>query len=322
MNNKPKLIVILGPTASGKSKLAVQLARKFDGEIISADSRQVYHGMDIGTAKITKKEMGGVPHYLLDVANPERRFTVAQYKKLALAAIKKILKKGKIPIICGGSGFYIQAIVDNISIPEVKPDLKLRANLEKKTAEQLFAELKKLDPNRAKNIDRFNKRRLIRALEIIYKTGRPVPPFIISHPCHPELDSGSRLGFRVKPGMTSSGFDTLFIGVKKTKNELTKMIHQRLLRRLKQGLITEVKKLKKTGLSWRRLEEFGLEYRWIAKYLQKKIDYQTMINSLQKDSEHFAKRQMTWFKRDNRIHWIKNKNQGQKLAAQFLNKGY
>ena len=153
----PKLIVILGQTATGKSGLAIKLAKKFSGEIISADSRQVYKGMDIGTGKVTKKEMKGVPHYLLGVASPKRYFTVIQYKKLAMRAINKILKKGKLPILCGGTGFYIQAVVDGIVIPEVSPDWKLRKKLEKKSKKELFKILKELDSKRAKTIDKNNK---------------------------------------------------------------------------------------------------------------------------------------------------------------------
>jgi tRNA dimethylallyltransferase len=134
-----KLIVILGPTASGKTDLSVKLAKKYNGEVVSADSRQVYRGLDIGSGKITKKEMHGIPHYLLDVANPKTRFSVSQYQKLALSAIKKIQKKGKIPFLVGGTGFYIQSIVDGIIIPEVKPDWNLRKKLEKKSNEELFS---------------------------------------------------------------------------------------------------------------------------------------------------------------------------------------
>jgi tRNA dimethylallyltransferase len=162
----PKILVILGQTAVGKSNLAVRLAKKFNGEIISADSRQVYKGLDIGTGKITKKEMGDVPHFLLDVVSPKRKFSVSQYKKLADKAIKHILGKHKTPIIVGGTGFYIQAIVDNLVLPEVKPDLKLRKKLEKKSTEELVKILKKLDSERAREIDTKNPRRLIRAIEI------------------------------------------------------------------------------------------------------------------------------------------------------------
>ncbi|OGZ34282.1 MAG: tRNA (adenosine(37)-N6)-dimethylallyltransferase MiaA [Candidatus Portnoybacteria bacterium RBG_19FT_COMBO_36_7] len=295
--SQQKLIVILGPNASGKSKLAVELAKKFNGEIISADSRQVYRGMDTGTGKIKKKEMRGIPHYLLDVASPKKRFTVAQYKKLALAAIKKIQRKNKIPIICGGTGFYIQALADNISIPEVKPDLKLRRGLEKKSAQELFTRLKKLDPNRAKNIDRYNKRRLVRALEIIYKTGKLIP----------KLKSEPQ-------------FKTLFLGVKKSPVKLKKLIHTRLQKRLAQDMIKEVQNLRKFGLSWKKLDDFGLEYRWIARFLQKQVSRNQMIARLQKDIEHYAKRQMTWFKKypGEKTLWISNKKQAQTLVNKFL----
>ncbi|MFH1401577.1 MAG: tRNA (adenosine(37)-N6)-dimethylallyltransferase MiaA [Parcubacteria group bacterium] len=291
-----KLITILGPTTSGKSALAVHLAKKIKGEIISADSRQVYKGMDIGSGKVTKKEMKGIPHHLLDVASPKRKFSVTQYRKLAISAIKKIFKKGKLPIICGGTGFYIQALIDGIVIPEVKPDWKLRKKLEKKTTEELFRELEKKDQKRAENIDKKNRRRLIRALEIIIKTKKPVPEIKFNpFPC-----------------------PVLILGIKREKEELKKRIYKRLLKRLGEGMINEVKKLRKSGLSWERLEEFGLEYRYVALYLQEKLNYEEMIEKLQKEIEHFAKRQMTWFKRDKRIKWVKNKKQALNLIKKFL----
>lgn len=302
-----KLIVILGPTASGKTDLSIKLAKKFSArggpalgwngvEVISADSRQVYKGMNIGTGKITKKEMQGIPHYLLDIASPKRKFTVVQYQKLALKAIKKIYKKKKIPFLVGGTGFYIQAVVDGIIIPKVKPDWKLRKKLEKKSIQELFKMLKKLDKRRAKSIESKNKRRLIRALEIVIKTKKPVPLL------------------KKKPFQ----FEVLIIGIKKSPDELRELIRKRLLKRLKIGMIAEIKRLKKSGLSWKRLEEFGLEYKYIAQYLQKKITYDEMVEKIQKESEHFAKRQMTWFKRDHRIHWIKTHPQAEKLSKKFL----
>jgi len=291
-----KLIVILGPTASGKTSLSIKLAKKFNGEIISADSRQVYKGMDIGSGKVTKKEMRGVPHYLLDVANPKKRFSVAQYQKLALKAIKNIQKKNKVPFLVGGTGFYIQSIADGIVIPEVKPDWKLRKKLEKLTTEQLFKKLKELDSKRAKAIDKQNPRRLIRALEIILKTKKTIPVL-----------------------KNNNQFDVLEIGVIKSNDELKILIHKRLTKRLKNGaMLKEVNKLHKKGLSWKRLEEFGLEYRFVAQYLQNKITHQQMIDNIQKESEHYVKRQMTWFKRDNRIHWIKNQKQAEKIVKGFI----
>ena len=291
-----KLLVILGPNASGKSALAVEIAREYGGEIISADSRQVYKGMDIGSGKITKKEMQEVPHYLLDVASPKQRFSVARYQVKADKAIKKIQQKGKLPILCGGTGFYIQSVVDGIIMPKVKPDWQLRKLLDKKSAQQLFVELQKLDSHRAKNIDKHNKRRLVRALEIVLKTKKAVP--------------------RLKK---KQRFDVLILGIKKEKNELNKRIEKRLKQRLKQGMIKEVQSLKESGLSWKRLESFGLEYKFIAFNLQKKINYNEMVERLQKAIEKYAKRQMTWFKKDKRIVWIKDKKTAKKLINKFLN---
>ena len=290
-----KLVVIVGPNASGKSDLAVKLAKKFNGEVVSADSRQVYKGMDIGTGKITKEEMQGVPHYLLDIASPKRRFSVAQYQKKAIEAIKKIQRKGKLPILCGGTGFYVQAVVDGLVFPKVKPDWRFRKKLEQKSTKELYECLKKLDPERAKTIEKDNKRRLIRAIEIVLKTGKPVPKL-----------------------QKQKLFDVLIIGIKRDKKELKERIRKRLLKRLKQGMIEEVKKLKESGLSWKRLEEFGLEYRYIAYYLQGKLSWKEMVEQLQKAIEDFAKRQMTWFKRDKRIHWIKNFKEAKKLTREFL----
>ncbi|MDP2638971.1 MAG: tRNA (adenosine(37)-N6)-dimethylallyltransferase MiaA [Candidatus Azambacteria bacterium] len=295
MKIRSKIIVIAGPTASGKSSLAVKLAKKFDGEVISADSRQVYREMNIGTGKITKKEMAKIPHHLLDVANPKNQFTVVQYKKLAEKAIKKIIANKKVPFICGGTGFYIQSITENISIPKIKPDAKLRAVLEKKSTKELFAQVKKSDPQRAENIDENNRRRLIRALEIIIKSGKKVPP----------------LKFEPK-------YESLIIGVKRDAKKLKESIKIRLLKRLKMGMVKEVINLKKSGLSWKRLEDFGLEYRYIAYYLQNKLSYDEMISKLQKEIEHYAKRQMTWFSKNKKIAWVKNQSDAQKKIRAFL----
>lgn len=289
-----KLIVILGQTASGKTDLSIKLAKKFKGEVISADSRQVYKGLDIGSGKITKKEMAGIPHHLLSIANPKRKFSVAQFQKLALQAIKKIQKKNNVPFLVGGTGFYIQSIVDGIIIPKVKPNWKLRKILQKKTTTQLFLMLKKLDPVRAKNIDAKNSIRLIRAIEIINATKKPI-----------------------KPLQKNAEFEVLQIGIKKSPNGLKKLIQKRLQKRIR-GIITEVKNLEKNNLSWKRLEELGLEYRFVAQYLQNKLTYQQMLDTLQKEIEHYAKRQMTWFKRDKKIHWINNQKEAEKLIKKFI----
>jgi tRNA dimethylallyltransferase len=301
-NKKPKLFVILGPTASGKSDLAVKLARKFNGEIISADSRQVYKGLDIGSGKITKKEMKGIPHHLLNVASPKRTFTVSQYQKLGEKAIRNILKRGKLPIICGGTGFYIDALISGLKLPEVPPQKELRKKLEKESAETLLKKLKNLDPRRAKNIDRHNKRRLIRALEIVLTTKKPV----------------SELG--VMTYHNTPSYDVLKIGIKKEPEKLKKLIHARLIKRLKQGMIKEVENLNRNGLSWKRIDDLGLEYRYISRYLRGLISKAEMGELIEKESWRYAKRQMTWFKKDKNIIWAPTKGkEAENSVKKFLN---
>jgi len=301
---KPKIIVILGPTSSGKSSLAVKLAKKFNGEIISADSRQVYKDMNIGSGKITKKEMLGVPHYLLDVANPKGTFTASQYQKLAKKAIVKIAKKDRLPIICGGTGLYIDAVIYGYKFPKTPPNQKLRQKLEKLKTEKLFEKLEKIDPRRAKNIDSRNRRRLIRALEIVLTTKKPIPPLI----------SANQFSNQRK----SAAAAVLKIGIRKSPEELKDRIKKRLLKRLKTGIIAEVEKLHEFGLSWAKLDSFGLEYRFISHYLRKLISRQEMIELILKESYKYSKRQITWFKRDKNIYWIEKENQAIELVKNFL----
>ncbi len=275
--------MVVGPTASGKSEYAIKLAKKIGppagGEIISADSRQVYRGLNIGAAKLTKKEMRGVPHYCIDVASPKKAFNVVEYKKCAKEAIEKITKKGKTPILAGGTGFYIQAVVDGLILPQVPPNNNLRALLEKKSAEILFKMLEKKDPRRAKTIDRKNKRRLIRALEIIEALGKV-----------PQIKQESK-------------YDAKFIGIKRGPEDLKKRIEKRTRKMLKDGLVRETKKLKNFGLSWKRIYEFGFEYKYPALYLQKKISRREMFDAINYETIDYARRQMVWFKRDRRIKW-------------------
>ncbi len=289
-----KLIVILGPTSSGKSALAINLARKFNGEIISADSRQVYKGLDIGTGKVTKSEQKLVPHHLLDVTNPKKQFSVAEFKPLALKAIEKIQAKNKLPFLVGGTPFWIYSVIDNLEIPEVAPNLNLRKQLEKKSTKALFAMLKKLDPRRAKNIDKNNPRRLIRAIEIIKATGKSIPE------------------------ISRTPMPALILGIKKDQKDLYKLIDKRLDARLKQGFVAEVKKLLKQKISHKRLQEMGLEYRFVSLYLQGHLTYEQMVEQLKNAIHKFSKRQMTWFKTDKRIKWITNANQAEQLIKSYL----
>ena len=313
---RPKLIVILGPTASGKSDLAVKLAKKMNGEVISADSRQVYKGLDIGTGKVPKDKISnfqfpisekkggyfycGVPHHLLDIASPKRQFTVAQYQKLGRQALRKIIAKNKVPIICGGTGLYVDSLLCDYPLPAVPPDPKLRRKLGKDTTDALFEKLRKLDPVRAAGIDRFNRRRLVRALEIVLKTDSPVPPFKKEHS-------------NILQNVGMSPEDILKIGVRPPDRELKRRIHDRLFRRMRQGMVREAQNLHKAGLSYKRMEELGLEYRYLARFLQGKISKAEMLAELEKEIWRYAKRQMTWFKRDKNIRWIKNSREVGKL---------
>jgi len=278
------MLVILGPTASGKSELAVKLAKKFNGEVVSADSRQVYKGLDIGSGKITRREMRGVRHHLLDVASPRGLFTAARYRALARRAVWDILRRGKLPIVAGGTGLYIDALLYDSPLPTVAPDPKLRARLEKKSAAELYARLKKLDPRRAGNIESKNKHRLVRALEIVLKTGRPVPE-------QPER----------KPI-----YDTLKIGIALPPEVLKKRIRARLAKRLKQGMLQEVHKLHEAGVSWKRLDDLGLEYRHASRYLRGLISREEMVRTIEGESWKYARRQMTWWRKDKGIRWIKS----------------
>lgn len=316
---KPKLIVIMGPTASGKSDVAIKLAKKFNGEIISADSRQVYKRMDIGTGKVPRDFLvksqklkveskdedyfsEGIQHYLIDVTDPNEEFNVSHFKKEVEKAIEKILAKGKLPIVCGGTGFWIQAVVDNVILPDVKPNPVLRNMLRSKTAEELFSELQKLDPQRAENIDRHNHVRLIRAIEVATELGKvPVIP-------------------NTRYQIPNTRYNFLQIGIEVPRETLNEKIKKRLGARFNEGMIEEVENLQKSGVAWERLESFGLEYRWIARYLQGKISLEEMKEKLYFDIIHYAKRQITWLNKNKKIIWKSNYEDIEKETKNFLNK--
>ena len=296
---KPKIIIILGPTSTGKSDLAVQLALAYDGEVVSADSRQLYTGLNIGTGKITKKEMRGVPHHMLDIVYPKKIFSVGEWKKIADEKIADIISCGKVPIICGGTGFYIQSIVDNFVLPEVEPNYTLRARLEKKSAQELFEILIDLDPQRAATIEKKNPVRLIRAIEIIETLGKV-----------PRLTK------------QENTYDILQIGLTLLVSELQTRIHMRLLDRINKGMIQEAQELYDKGLSWKRMHSLGLEYSFLADFLQKKISKLELLTQIEKGNLDYAKRQMTWFKRDKNILWFRP-DESEKIfieVGQFLKK--
>lgn len=287
MKKKQKLIVIIGPTASGKTGLSIELAKRLDGEVISADSRQVYRGLSIGTEKVTKKEMSGIPHYCIDVANPKRTYTVEQWRREAEKAMSSMAKRNKLPIVAGGTAFYIDSLVYGTSFPSVKPNTQLRKELQKKTAEELFVQLKKLDPKRAKTIEAKNPRRLMRAIEIATELG-----FV------PTLKKPKPL------------YDVTWIGINPGLPVLMERIESRLDATLKKRLVGETKKLhEEVGLSWKRINELGLEYRIVGEYLRKEISKEEMKEKMVRELRKYAKRQMTWMKRNKKIVWYKNKEE-------------
>ena len=274
---KPLVLAIVGPTASGKTALSIKLAKRFNGEIISADSRQVYRGMDLGTGKVTKREMRGIHHHLLDVVSPRTIFTASHFQRLGTKAINHILHNKRLPIVVGGTGLYVDALLYQYALPNVKPDAKLRAKLEKKSAVALFTKLKHLDPRRAESIDPKNERRVVRALEIVLLTHQPVPS-------------------REETLVRTSDYHIVKIGIMPNPAQLKKNIAARLTKRLRQGMIKEVERLHKNGVSWKRLDSFGLEYRFISRYLRGMISKREMIDAIKKESWQYAKRQMTWFR--------------------------
>ncbi len=306
-NRKPKLIVILGPTASGKTGMSLKLAKKFKGEIISTDSRAIYQGMDIGTAKPKGIRsikhsiiVRGIPHYLIDVVRPDQEFNVGQFKQKAIKIIKDIRRRKKLPFLVGGTGLYISSIVDNLEIPPVVPDKKLRKKLEKMMDKYglnyLWRRLIRLDPGAEKFVQQKNSRRIIRALEVCLKTKKPF----------------SKLRKRGRPL-----FNMLQIGVKLPREALYKRINQRVDKMIEAGLVKEVKKLtKKYSLNLPSMS--GIGYQEIILYLQNKITLLEAIDLIKKNTRHYTRRQISWFKRDKRIKWIKNYNQAERLITNFL----
>ncbi len=289
---KNKIITIVGPTACGKTSLAVKLAKIFNGEIVSADSRQVYKGMDIGTGK-DLNEYGKVPYHLIDVVSPKKQYSLASFQYDAYTAIDDILKRKKLPIIVGGTGLYVNAITKGYELSKAKPNKELRNILSKKSLKELQSLIKKYKL-KVNESDFKNKRRLERLIEI-YKTEKDFKP-------------------KSKPR-----YNTLIIGIKYPKDIIDKRIDQRLIERLeKEGMIKEVKKLLKNEVTYKRLEDFGLEYKYVSYYLKNKITYNELIAKLSIAIHQFAKRQLTWFKRNQQIKWIKNISEAKKLIKGFL----
>lgn len=286
-----KLVAIVGPTASGKTDLAKKLVQKFNGEVISVDSRQVYKGLDIGTGKDKSFKQ-----HLIDIKEPQENFSVAEFQKLTLAKIKDIQRRGKLPFLVGGTGYYLDSVLFQTKFPKVKPDLKLRQKLEKWSSGRLQKKLNSLDKTAAQRAG-LNKRRLIRALEIVFKTGHVVPI----------LNKKSRFGF-------------LILGLDLPREELYQRIDKKVEERFKVGIIEEARGLLQKGVAKNWLEGLGLEYRFVVGFLDGKYTQKEMIQGAKSAVHAFARRQLTWTRRYPNIKWIKTQKQAEKEVNFFLGK--
>ena len=267
--NQPRIVIVVGPTATGKSDIAVALALRFNGEVISADSRQVYRGMNLGTGKITPKEMKGVPHHLLDIRTPARRLSAHDYARLAHKKVEEVIRRGKVPILCGGTGFYIDAFLYG-GLPEVPPNPTLRKRLERLSTAELSSLLRERDPERFATIDPHNKVRVIRALEIVHALGK------------------------VPPRKKESRYNALWIGLDIPETPHKKRIEDRVRIRMKKGMKKEGEQLiARYGST--RIKAFGLEYEWLTKLIEENITLEECIEGLVRDITSYAKRQRTWF---------------------------
>jgi len=306
--DRPKVVVVLGPTSSGKSELAVELALAFKGEVISADSRQVYKGLDISSSKVpgtwTRKGRRkffvykGVLHHMIDLISPRKRFSAGQYKKKAKRAIDDVLRRERLPIVAGGTGFYIDALIHDLDFPGVKPQKKLRKELEKLTTEQLVHRLRALDPRRAEEIDRNNRRRLVRAIEVVVFTKSQVKPIDHTHEDDP--------------------YEALVIGIRLSEDTLKERIADVVHKRVNDGLVEEIKRIHKKGISWKKIDSLGLEYHYIVSHILEETPLEEMTELIKRDYWRYTKRQMTWFKRDPDIIWIDAPEKAFPIVQDFL----
>ncbi len=297
MEKKIPLIVILGPTSAGKTALSLELAQEYCGEIVSADSRQVYRGMNVGTNKVTGDERQLIAHHLIDVKDPREQMTLAEYKQRADAAIYDIAARGKLPFLVGGSPLYLRAVIDNYEIPQVPANESYRQELELEDLALLLEKLRALDPETFQIIDRKNPRRIVRALEVIHATGKPFSSSQKRGPQH---------------------YRTLLLGIDRPRDELYLRVDRCVDRRIQEGMIEEVVGLMKKGIDPKRLIGFGLEYKYITLFLQGSLTKEEAIQQLKFATHDFARRQLTWFRKDTRIHWIGNKQHAESLISKHL----
>ena len=287
---KKPLIVLTGPTAVGKTALSIQLARRIGGEIISADSMQVYRHMDIGTAKIRLEEMDGVPHHLIDILEPTEDFNVVRFQALARAAVEDVYSRGKIPIVAGGTGFYIQALLNDIDFTQIDENTQFREEMERLAAEQgaevLHERLRAVDPESAEAIHANNVKRVIRALEYYEQTGEKIS-------AHNEAE-------RAK----TSPYHFFYYVLNTDRTVLYERIEKRIDEMMEEGLVEEVRQLQAMGCSRDSVAMQGLGYKEILAYLNGKMSLETAVNILKRDTRHFAKRQLTWFRRERDVRFL------------------
>lgn len=289
-----KLIVIAGTNASGKSGLGIELAKKYDAEIVSADSRQVFTGLDLGSGKVTREEMQGVRHHLIDVAAPNDFFSLSDFQTQAYAAIDDIILRAKTPFLVGGTGLYVNAVVDGYNLSKAAPDPQIRESVEKKSLEELLLILKENSPLSYERVDKLNKRRVERAVEKVL-AGEP-------------LENPSE-----------KKYETLVLGVTWPREVLYERIRERLDRRLEQGMLDEVKRLRKEGATDDFLFKLGLEYRYILMYLRGEFkSFEAFYDKLFMEIRHLAKEQMTWFRKRKDINWIDMQNDPQSQAIKLI----
>lgn len=308
MSNLPKVIAIIGPTASGKTDLGIFLAKKFNGEILNFDSRQIYQEMNIGTAKPVGEwgenaggkvyMVEGVPHHLMDFVAPDREYSLSNFKDDAVRVIGGILSRGKLPILVGGTGLYFWGVLENLNLTETQPDLELRKQLESKSLDELVDLLREKDLDSAAVIDTKNPRRVLRALEVVLSTGE---------------------SFVARQGKSDPLYDVLQIGLSWPREVLNSRIDQRVDVQLQDGLLEETKKLAEK-YSWDLPSMSGIGYRQMGYFLCGEMNLDKATEILKRDTRHYAKRQMTWFKRDTNIVWIDgpDKNRAEELACNFL----
>ncbi|MBQ3225693.1 MAG: tRNA (adenosine(37)-N6)-dimethylallyltransferase MiaA [Clostridia bacterium] len=287
---KQKIVVVAGPTGTGKTRLSVALAKQFGGEVISADSMQIYKGLDIGSAKVTPEETEGIPHHLIDILAPDETFSVAQYVQKANEAAEDILERGKLPILCGGTGLYISSFVDNVKFTESQTDFSLRERLmseaEEKGTEVLWQRLAELDPKAAEAVHPNNVKRVVRALELYESTGLTLS----------EQNARSKL--------IESPYEPVMLALTGERELLYERINLRVDRMVAAGLFEEVKALSDSGMTRSMQSMQGIGYKEVLSCFEGECELSECIELIKKNSRNYAKRQLTWFKRDERYQWF------------------